>query len=157
MTVIESDDPRTQRQKAGHWSDRWLDTWYRRQPGWVNGTVEFHALCARSVSSGNDILEVGPGPSNDTSKFLASLGPTHGLDPDPKARENRFLTSFHELTGASYPFPDEMFSVAVSTTWSSMSTTRWNIFGKCIECFGPEASTCYAHRTCTTTWGRCRR
>ena len=55
------------------------------------------------------------GPSNDTSKFLASLGPTHGLDPDPKARKNRFLTSFQQLTGASYPFPDEMFSVAVSS------------------------------------------
>jgi SAM-dependent methyltransferase len=114
MTVIESDAPLTQRQKARHWSERWLDTWYRRQPGWVNGTVQFHALCARSVSSGDDILEVGPGPSNDTSKFLASLGPTHGLDPDPKAGENRFLTSFHELTGASYPFPDDMFSAVVS-------------------------------------------
>src|SRR5688572_7661336 len=74
----------------------------------------FHALCADMVGNGQDILEVGPGPSNPTSKFLASLGRTHGLDCDLAARTNPFLHSFHELTGPTFPFRDKRFDAVVS-------------------------------------------
>jgi SAM-dependent methyltransferase len=116
MTLLASEhETRTTRPESGRWSDRWLDTWYRHRPGWVSGTVEFHTLCARSVPHGSEILEVGPGRGNDTSKFLAALGATHGLDPDPGARHNAFLASFHRLIGDRYPFPDAIFSAAVSS------------------------------------------
>lgn len=96
------------------WAEHWLDRWYRDCPGWVDGTSAFHTLCGRNVTPGREILEVGPGPSNPTSRFLASLGPTHGLDCDPEAGTNPFLASFHELTGSALPFPSERFDAAVS-------------------------------------------
>ena len=97
------------------WPDRWLDKWYRQRPGWINGTEEFHALCARHITRGSEILEIGCGPGNRTSEFLATtLGRTHGLDPDPAAQANPFLQSCRRLTGPVYPFPDGTFDAAVS-------------------------------------------
>ena len=74
----------------------------------------FHALCADHIAPGQEILELGSGPSNPTSKFLASLWPTHGLDCDPAARANAFLQSFHQLREPRFPYPNERFDAAVS-------------------------------------------
>jgi SAM-dependent methyltransferase len=96
------------------WSDRWLDYWYRDQPGWIDGTTAFHALCRTAIPSDSEILEVGPGVGNPTSVFLSSLWTVRGLDVDPAAAQNPSLRSFHVLSGPTYPFPDETFDAVVS-------------------------------------------
>ena len=96
------------------WSDRWFDRHYFQRPGWINGTVQFHRVCAGHIPAGQPILEVGPGPATSTTEFLASMGPTHGIDIDPEAGANPFLQSFHWLRGPSYPFADASFAAAVS-------------------------------------------
>jgi SAM-dependent methyltransferase len=96
------------------WQAEYLARFYDPARGWVDGTGEFHQLCASAIKRGSRILELGPGPSNQTSRFLATLGELHGLDPDPDARQNDALAGFELLTGPRYPFPDGSFGACVS-------------------------------------------
>jgi SAM-dependent methyltransferase len=60
------------------------------------------------------ILEVGAGPTNSTSAFLASLGKVHGVDVDAEVLGNVHLTSSSVIEQGRLPFPDASFDVAVS-------------------------------------------
>src|SRR5262249_16792288 len=80
----------------------------------VEGTRECDALCKAAIPQGGRILEIGAGPSNPTSRYLAALGELHGLDPDPDASRNDALTSASLLTSDRFPFADESFDVCVS-------------------------------------------
>lgn len=78
------------------WHDALLDRYYRRVPGWTNGTTEFHSLCERHIRPDAVVLEVGPGPSNPTSRFLARHSSRlDGIDVDDEAKENDALASVH--------------------------------------------------------------
>jgi SAM-dependent methyltransferase len=94
------------------WQDRYEKILFSREEGWIDGTEEFHRLC-RTTCFGS-ILEIGPGPSNTTSRFLATLGELHGLDPDPVATTNDALLSASLLEGNRFPFSDEAFDCCVS-------------------------------------------
>jgi len=96
------------------WQTEYLERFYSPSRGWVNGTQEFHDLCASAIPSGARILEIGAGPSNRTSRFLATLGPVHGLDPDPIVKQNDALVGASLLEGDRYPFPDASFGACVS-------------------------------------------
>ena len=96
------------------WQQEYLARFYDPAQGWVNGTQEFHDLCAAAIPRGARILEIGPGPSNKTSRFLATVGPLHGLDPDPAAAQNDALEGFERLAGDRYPFADGSFAACVS-------------------------------------------
>jgi ubiquinone/menaquinone biosynthesis C-methylase UbiE len=82
--------------------------------GWVDGTTEFHSLIRHSYTPGDKILEIGAGPSNPTTTFLASLGHVWGLDPDSEVLSNTALTDARVLATAQYPFPDSEFGLCVS-------------------------------------------
>lgn len=99
---------------ATSWQQRYLDRFYRDMPGWVDGTTEFHAQCCRAITAGSRILEIGAGPSNKTSRFLATLGEVTGLDPDPAVRSNESLVAAFVLEGDRFPFPDKHFDACVS-------------------------------------------
>src|SRR6267142_3003298 len=96
------------------WQERFQSRFYNPKKGWVDGTTEFHALVRQVCSPGERILEIGSGPSNQTSSFLASLGELHGIDPDPDIRTNRALTTARVLNGDVYPYSDNEFSLCVS-------------------------------------------
>lgn len=98
------------------WRQRYLDRYYDRNAGFVDGTTEFHRLCGSVCPPRSDaqILEVGAGPSNETSRLLATLGDVHGLDPDPAVRTNDALASASVLTGSEYPFESHRFDACVS-------------------------------------------
>lgn len=99
------------------WQRAYLDRFYGPDRGWKNGTEEFHELLAEAIPKGSKILEIGAGPSNRTSRFLASIGELHGLDPDPDFRDNDALTTASVLAhgeGARYPFDDGAFDACVS-------------------------------------------
>jgi SAM-dependent methyltransferase len=95
------------------WQEIYLDRFYGSQ-GHVDGTTEFHAMCAAHIPSGAAILEVGAGPSNPTSRYLSALGRLSGLDVDPAVRSNQYLKEAKVLETGSYPFADSCFDACVS-------------------------------------------
>jgi SAM-dependent methyltransferase len=99
---------------ARTWQAQWIDRYYRSRPGWIDGTTEFHELC-RSLSPRNArILEVGAGPTNRTSAFLASLGELDGLDVSEEVRGNAHLKSSFVLDGDRFPLADASYDFVVS-------------------------------------------
>lgn len=96
------------------WQERFQSRFYNPDSGWVDGTTEFHSLVRRLSGPKEKILEIGSGPGNQTSAFLASVGEVHGVDPDPDIRTNESLTTATVLDGDAYPFPDNEFSLCVS-------------------------------------------
>ena len=96
------------------WQQIYLDRYYARSSGWVDGTTQFHELCASVIPPESEILEIGSGPSNETSTFLTSLGTLQGVDIDPDIATNDALLAAHVLTGDDYPFPDDTFDACVS-------------------------------------------
>jgi 2-polyprenyl-3-methyl-5-hydroxy-6-metoxy-1,4-benzoquinol methylase len=96
------------------WQEDWINRFYRRRPGWKDGTTEFHALCEANAPPYARILEVGAGPTNPTSAFLASLGELHGVDVDAEVRGNIHLKSSALLENGRYPFPPATFDLVVS-------------------------------------------
>ena len=102
------------RERDMTWQERYIARFYGPDQGWVDGTTEFHALCKSTIFHGAKILEIGAGPSNATSRYLATLGELHGLDPDPDASRNDALTSVSLLTSNRFPFEDGSFDACVS-------------------------------------------
>jgi SAM-dependent methyltransferase len=96
------------------WQERYQARFYNRDQGWLDGTTEFHQLCAAHIPPGSRILEIGAGPSNPTSEFLATLGELHGIDPDPAVADNKSLRTAQTLTADRYPFSDGAFDACVS-------------------------------------------
>jgi SAM-dependent methyltransferase len=96
------------------WRQRYLDRFYNRETGWLDGTEEFHRLCSAVIGRGRRILELGAGATNPTSRFLAGLGELHALDPDPRVKENDAARSASVLTGNAFPFADASFDACVS-------------------------------------------
>lgn len=96
------------------WQAEYLRKYYPRHGGWVDGTTEFHQLCRAHIPEGGRILEIGAGPTNPTSTFLAGLGELHGVDIDPEHQENTALASCHTIVNDSYPFSDASFDACVS-------------------------------------------
>jgi SAM-dependent methyltransferase len=96
------------------WQEQYLRRFYDRERGWEDGTQLFHRLCRSAIPAGGTILELGAGPENPTSTFLAGLGSLHGLDPDPAVLGNSALASARVLDGPSFPYDDGSFDACVS-------------------------------------------
>lgn len=91
-----------------------FERYYFQRPGFVDGTTEFHSLCKRLVNIGSDILEIGAGPANATSKCLAEIGPTTGVDVSEEVLSNHALSAAVVYDGFDLPFSDSSFDVCVS-------------------------------------------
>jgi len=91
-----------------------MTRFYNQERGWLDGTAEFHALCKNVCTPPCQLLEVGAGPSNGTSRFLATLGELHGLDPDPDVKRNDALTTSSVLHGDRFPYEDASFDHCIS-------------------------------------------
>ena len=96
------------------WQERYTRRFYGPERGWVDGTTEFFRLCGDWIAPAGRILEVGPGPTNPTSAFLATLGELHGIDIDADAANNRWLRQCHVMVGDRFPVDDGSFDAVVS-------------------------------------------
>lgn len=111
MTSLESVDVR----RTSTWQERYLARFYSPASGFINGTAEFHQLCRGVVPPSANLLEIGAGPSNATSRFLATLGTLHGLDIDPAVQTNDALASAQVFNPRKkFPFPDRSFDACFS-------------------------------------------
>lgn len=95
-------------------TDRLFERYYYAHPRFLNGTSEFHDLVASFARRDCRILEIGAGPSNKTSRFLASLGPLTGIDPSDEVLANDALVAARVSSGSVLPFPDRAFNLCVS-------------------------------------------
>jgi SAM-dependent methyltransferase len=95
-------------------TDHLFEKYYYSRPTFVDGTTEFHRLLSKTVSRSSSILEIGAGPSNRTSQFLAGLGRVTGVDVSDEVRTNSFLADASVFDGVNLPFPDGHFDVCVS-------------------------------------------
>jgi SAM-dependent methyltransferase len=93
---------------------RFFNKFYYDVPSFVDGTSEFHSLCGRYIQPGSRTLEIGPGPANPTSRFLASIGPVAGVDISDELSTNRWLSEAYVYDGRHLPFPDGTFAACVS-------------------------------------------
>ena len=107
---------RPTRTRPAPWAERYVTRFYRSRPGWVDGTTQFHELCACYIRKGARVCEVGAGPSNLTSKVLSTLtGRLVGLDVDPRVMtENEFLRHAVVYDGKVFPFPSSSFDTVVA-------------------------------------------
>ena len=93
------------------WQNRYMARFYPADRGFTTGTRDLWALCSANSCKSPDrdrvrILEVGAGPDNQTTEFLATLGDVHGIDMDPAVLTNRALSHATVMGG------DERFPVA---------------------------------------------
>jgi SAM-dependent methyltransferase len=91
-----------------------FERFYFSRQWYVSGTVKFHELIAKSTPPSSSILEIGAGPSNDTSGALASMGVVTGLDVDPEVKANCALSRAVTFDGGIFPLSDSSFDICVS-------------------------------------------
>jgi SAM-dependent methyltransferase len=96
------------------WQQRYMERFYDPRRGFRDGDYDFHRLCGEYIARGSRILEIGSGPANTTSDFLASIGELHGVDPDPDVKGNPALASSQVITNDRFPFADSHFDACVS-------------------------------------------
>jgi len=95
-------------------TDSLFHKYYYSNPEFVDGTTAFHGLLAAHIESGSSVLEIGAGPKNETTNYLATLGPVAGADISREVHNNDALSEAHTFDGLHLPFPDDAFDVCVS-------------------------------------------
>jgi SAM-dependent methyltransferase len=95
-------------------TDALFARYYFDAPGFVNGTAEFHDVCRESFPAGGRLLEIGAGPANLTSAFLAGLGTLVGVDVSAEIGGNHALSGGAVFDGKMLPFGDACFDGCVS-------------------------------------------
>jgi SAM-dependent methyltransferase len=93
---------------------RLFEKYYYSVSSFKDGTAEFHSICRRHIARGARILEIGPGPANSTTEYLASLGRVDGVDISPELYGNRYLSTAAVYDGNTVPFETGAFDACVS-------------------------------------------
>jgi len=96
------------------WQQRALGRYYQGRPGWINGTQRFQALLSTHLAPGGSILEIGAGPPNPMTRFLATIGEVTGIDPDPLVETNDACTRAIVHDASEIPIEDGSFDSIVS-------------------------------------------
>jgi SAM-dependent methyltransferase len=96
------------------WQERLLRRYYASRPGWRDGTGEFFDLLRDQIPDGAEVLELGCGPANPVTDFLAEHAEAvDGLDVDPDARTNPACREVHLYDGGDWPLPDASYDAVV--------------------------------------------
>jgi len=88
--------------------------YYYSDPAFIDGTTQFHHFCCDRIQAGARILEVGAGPSNRTSAYLASIGTVVGVDVSGEVLGNQFLVAADVYDGGVLPYENGSFDACVS-------------------------------------------
>jgi len=95
-------------------TERLFQKYYYSDPAFIDGTTQFHRFCCDRIQAGARILEVGAGPSNRTSAYLASIGTVVGVDVSDEVLGNHFLAAADVYDGGVLPYEDGSFDACVS-------------------------------------------
>lgn len=117
--------------------------YYHSKPGYVGGTEVFHQICRSQLAHGGRILEIGAGPTNPTTAFLAGIGTVTGLDVSPELQDNPHLTEAWVYDGITMPFPAESFDLCVSNYVLEHVVDPASHFQEVSRVLKPRASYCF--------------
>jgi SAM-dependent methyltransferase len=96
------------------WQDDYLRRFYYRRPGFRGGTSEYWQFLLQHAADAREVLELGCGPANDTSAFLAShFDAVDGLDIGEGALDNHHLRQVKLYDGGAFPFDDVGYDAVV--------------------------------------------
>ena len=101
-------------QKVRANTERLLARYYFSKPEFIDGTAEFHQLCERYIPHGETVLEIGAGPGNATSQFLASRTRLVGVDISDDVFTNEWVEQAATYDGRRLPFRDASFKAVVT-------------------------------------------
>lgn len=90
--------------------------YYHDKTGWKNGTEEFHEILDSLIPPKDAILlEIGPGPVNQTSDFLAGkCKRLDGLDIDERALTNPALKKAYIYDGKEFPDMEVCYDLIIA-------------------------------------------
>lgn len=91
-----------------------FDRYYFSDPSFIDGTLEFCALCREHTVPGTPLLEIGAGPRNRTTRILAETIRVVGVDVSPEVAQNPDLSAAAVYDGHRLPFDDESIDQCVS-------------------------------------------
>ncbi len=91
-----------------------FEKYYFGRPGFTDGTTQFHRVCGAHIAPGSRILDIGAGPSNQTSAYLSSLGTVVGVDVSSEILGNWHLHERAIYDGRTLPFVAGTFDACVS-------------------------------------------
>jgi len=111
---VISDGARRKRGDLANQTDALFERYYFSRSGYLSGTTEFHQLARTALGTGQEILEIGAGPENQTSLFLSGLGRLQGVDVSDEVLGNRHLQKAAVYDGKVLPFSAEQFDLCVS-------------------------------------------
>lgn len=98
-----------------NWQEKFIEKYYRSKDGWIDGTTEFHNLCKKYIRGEDNVLELGAGPDNKTSKFLSmNCKELHGIDINRQILDNHYLSKAFLYDGNILPFDDNCYDVVCS-------------------------------------------
>lgn len=95
-------------------TDYLFEKYYYSRPEFVDATSQFHQLLAAQTKPGSLILEIGAGPSNETTSYLSRLGRVIGADVSHEVEGNVALAEAHTFDGVHLPFSNKSFDMCVS-------------------------------------------
>jgi SAM-dependent methyltransferase len=95
-------------------TDALFEKYYLSRPGFATGVSRFHDLLIREIPPGARVLEIGAGPPNPTTEFLAARFHTEGVDVSDQVLQNKFLERANVYDGEILPFPAQSFDACVS-------------------------------------------
>lgn len=97
------------------WQQVYTRRFYTSQTGWRDGTSEFWDFISLHAVGSLRVLEVGPGPANQTTAFLANtFDAVEGLDIDPDAQTNPDLAHCYLYDGGGWPCEAKSYDAVVS-------------------------------------------
>ncbi len=120
-----------------------FDRYYRSKPGYIGGTEAFHGICAEGFGHGKRILEIGSGPANPTTAFLATLGTVVGVDVSDEVRGNPYLSESYVYDGITFPFREESFDLCVSNYVLEHVADPHTHFGEVFRVLKPGGAYCF--------------
>lgn len=91
-----------------------FEKYYFSRSDFATGVSRFHHLLSREIPEGARVLEIGAGPSNPTSRFLAAHFRLEGVDVSEEVIGNQFLERAQVYDGVTLPFASGSFDACVS-------------------------------------------
>lgn len=97
------------------WYSRATRRYYLDTPGWINGTQQFHEMCAGYVNPAVLALELGPGPDSETTRWLTKeCSRVFGLDTGAHVGRELGLTGAVVYDGITFPCRDDSFDFVMA-------------------------------------------